>query len=167
MSDQTARTPTALVVDDDPAILQLLEEILQEAGFATTCMTHAQPALATLAECSFDLLLVDQWLPDGNGLQICEAARTSHGNESAVLIVTADARRERQVLALQLCADDFISKPFDIEELVARIDSRLRWVARARSRGNTPADLRTDAPSAGQPGDAAGPASTRGDWAAR
>jgi DNA-binding response OmpR family regulator len=133
MSDQTARTPTALVVDDDPAILHLLGEILEEAGFAPTCVTHAQPALATLAERSFDLLLLDQWLPDGNGLQICEAERTYHGNEAAVLIVTADPRSERQVLALQLCADDFIGKPFDVEELVARIESRLRWVENARA----------------------------------
>ena len=133
MSDHNHRTPTALVVDDDPAILQLLEEILQEAGFAPTCMTHAKPALAALADRSFDLLVLDQWLPDGNGLQICEAERTYHGNEAAVLIVTADARSERQVLALQLCADDFIGKPFDVEELVARIEARLRWVANART----------------------------------
>ena len=133
MSDHNHRTPTALVVDDDPAILQLLGEILQEAGFPPTCMTLAKPALAALAEHHFDVLVLDQWLPDGNGLQICEAERTYHGDESVVLIVTADARRERQVLALQLCADDFIGKPFDVEELVARIETRLRWVANARS----------------------------------
>jgi two-component system response regulator MprA len=133
MADHNHRTATALVVDDDPAILHLLEDILQEAGFAPTCMTHAKPALAALAEHSFDLLVLDQWLPDGNGLQICEAERTYHGDESVVLILTADARRERQVLALQLCADDFIGKPFDVEELVARIEARLRWVANART----------------------------------
>jgi two-component system response regulator MprA len=130
MSTPEAPLYTTLVVEDDPGMLALLQEVLQEAGFATTCFSHGQPALTALATHRFDVLVVDQWLPDMNGLQICEAARTYHGHEPVVLIVTADARREREHLALQLCADDFIDKPFNIEELIARIEARMRRVRR-------------------------------------
>ena len=117
---------TALVIDDDPGMLTLLQVVLQDAGFATTCLTQIQPALAVLKARPFDLLVLDQWLPDGNGLQICEAARRYHGNQPAILIVTADARSQRQGLALQLGADDVISKPFHIDELAARLAAQMR-----------------------------------------
>ena len=133
MSNEDRQTYTALVIDDDPAILQLLEEVLHEAGYNPTCLTHAQPALEALATRPFDVLVIDQWLPDGNGLQICEAARARYGSDPVVLIITADARKERHVLSLQLCADDFIGKPFDIEELLARIEVRLQRVKHVRA----------------------------------
>ena len=126
MPTPESQTSTALIIDDDPDTLQLLDEVLQEAGFATTCFFRGHPALMALVTHRFDVLVIDQWLPDMNGLQICEAARTYHGHDPVVLIITADARPERRVLALQLCADDFISKPFDVEELIARIEARLR-----------------------------------------
>jgi two-component system response regulator MtrA len=124
-------TPTALIVDDDQAILQLLDDVLQEEGFATTCFALGQPALEAIAERSFDVMLIDQWLPDTNGLEICQVARERHGNDPVVLIITADARIERRLLALELCADDFIAKPFHIEELVARIETKLRRAGRS------------------------------------
>jgi DNA-binding response OmpR family regulator len=96
-------------------------------------MTHVRPALEALAARPFDVLVLDQWLPDGNGLEICEAARAKYGSEPVVLIVTADARSARHVLALQLCADDFIGNPFDIDELVARIEAHLRRAGHARA----------------------------------
>ena len=126
MSTPEPQTSTVLVIDDDPDILALLQVVLQDAGFATTYVTHIQPALAALKARPFDVLLIDQWLPDGNGLQICEAARHYHGNQPAILIVTADTRSHRDVLALQLGADDVIGKPFNIHELVARIVAHLR-----------------------------------------
>ncbi|MDQ3901979.1 MAG: response regulator, partial [Actinomycetota bacterium] len=64
--------PTALVVDDDPALLELLAEVLQDAGFSPTCFTRGQPALDTLATHGFDLLLIDLWLPDLKGFKLCE-----------------------------------------------------------------------------------------------
>jgi DNA-binding response OmpR family regulator len=117
---------TALVLDDDPGMLALLKALLQDAGFATTCLTHGQAALAALREHSFDVLMIDQWLQGMSGLQVCAAARSYHGNRPAILIVSADARVERQVLALQLGADDFISKPFNIVELMTRVETCLR-----------------------------------------
>ena len=102
---------TALVVDDDPAILDLLAEILTDAGFAPTCFALGAPAEAALAQQGFDLLLVDQWLPDMNGLRLCEVARERYGTTPVIVMITADARRERKVTALTLFVDDFVEKP--------------------------------------------------------
>ena len=117
---------TALFVDDDPAILDLLAEILTDAGFAPTCFALGAPAEAALAQQGFDLLLVDQWLPDMNGLRLCEVARERYGNTPVVVMITADARRERKVTALTLYVDDFVGKPFDNDVLLARIEAIFR-----------------------------------------
>ncbi len=125
MNEMEAK-PTALVVDDDPAIREVLVEILDEADFATTAFASGQPALAAVQRRHFDLLLIDQWLPDLNGIQICEAAHERYGDTATVLLVTADQRSERHVTALTLCADDVVTKPFHIDILLARIEAKLR-----------------------------------------
>jgi DNA-binding response OmpR family regulator len=84
--------PTALVVDDDPAILELLAEVLQDAEFTPTGFTHRQPALATLATQGFDLLLIDLWLPDLKGFRLCQAVRDWYGDVPTVVLLTADQR---------------------------------------------------------------------------
>jgi DNA-binding response OmpR family regulator len=117
---------TALVVDDEIPLLQLLGKVLEEAGFTPTCFGLGAPALAALAQHRFDLMVIDIGLPDMNGMQICESARERYGADVAILIITADNRRERCITALELGADDFVSKPFDVEELMARISSVLR-----------------------------------------
>ena len=117
---------TALVVDDDPAIREVLAEILEDAGFTTTAFAYGQPALAAMAPRHFDLLLIDQWLPDLNGIQICEAAHERYGNTAAVLLITADERTERHTTALMLGADDVVTKPFHVEVLLARTEAQLR-----------------------------------------
>ena len=91
---------TALVDEDDPAFLALLAQILDDEGFTTTAFDRGQPALAAVNERHFDLLLVDQWLPDLNGIQICEAAHERYGDTAAVMMVTADSRTDRHVTAL-------------------------------------------------------------------
>ena len=121
--------PTALVVDDDPAIREDLVESLTDAGFATTDFAHGQPALAAVEQRHFDLLLIDQWLPDIDGIQICQAAKRRYGNTAAVLLITADTRVERHVTALTLGADDVVTKPFHVEVLLARTKAKLRGCA--------------------------------------
>ena len=116
---------TALVVDDDPAIREVLVEILDDAGYATTAFDRGLPALAALAQRHFDVLLIDQWLPDINGMRICAAAQES-GTAAAVLMITADARVERHITALTLGADDVVAKPFHVDVLLARIEAKLR-----------------------------------------
>ncbi len=117
---------TALVVDDDPPLLELLQEILREAGFSTTGFQRGRLALEALAQRRFDLLVVDVGLPDMNGMQIGMEARDRYGDDIIVLIITGDRRQERVIAALELGADDFLGKPFDVEELLARITAKQR-----------------------------------------
>jgi DNA-binding response OmpR family regulator len=117
---------TALVIDDDTSILEMLNDLLVDAGFATTTVTRGQDALDAIARQHFDVLLVDIGLPDMSGMNVCNAARSSYGPKAAILMITADARRERIVTALELGADDFVPKPFFIDELLARIHAKLR-----------------------------------------
>lgn len=135
MSKSENELRTALVVDDEAPIRGLLEDILDDAGFTTTSFALGGPALQELAKHSFDLLIIDIGLPDMNGLSICEEARARYGSDVVILIITADSRKERCIMALEMGADDFVGKPFDIEELLIRIDVKLRRTA--RSNGNT------------------------------
>ena len=126
MPELTKDPRTALVVDDEPSILGVLSEILIDAGFITTAFSRGVPALEAVQQQCFDLLLIDVGLPDITGMAICAAARERYGDDAVILIVTADARTERLVTALDLGADDFVAKPFDIEELLTRIEVKLR-----------------------------------------
>ncbi len=126
MTNAVKPRPTALVVDDDPAIREVLVELLDDEGFTTTDFASGKPALAAVEQRHFDVLLVDQWLPDMNGLQICEAARHQYGPTTVVLLVTADPRMERRVTAFNLGVDDVVGKPFHVDELLARVEANLR-----------------------------------------
>ena len=131
MTNAVETRRTALVVDDDPATREVLVEILADAGFTTTDFAHGQPALSAVEQRHFDLLLIDQWLPDLNGIQICEAAKQQYGATAAVLLVTADARVERHITALTAGADDVVMKPFHVDVLLARSEAKLRGRTRA------------------------------------
>jgi DNA-binding response OmpR family regulator len=127
MMDSSGKsTRTALVVDDDPAVLGLLTEILVEDGYITTSFPRGRPALDALAQQPYDVLVVDVGLPDMNGMRICQEARQQYGDDIVIFIITGDQQRERVVTAFEIGADDFISKPFDIDELLARIAVKLR-----------------------------------------
>lgn len=126
MNNITAGERKALVVDDEAGLLQVLERILVEAHFVTTCVPLGQPALDLLDKHHFDLLIVDVGLPDMNGMRICAAARERYGDSTTIFVITADNRQQRCVTALEIGADDFLAKPFDTEELLARIDVKLR-----------------------------------------
>src|SRR5918997_717327 len=104
MGNTAKATRTALVGDDEVPLLQLLEDVLDEAGFTTTGFTLGQPAIDALAQQRFDLLVVDIGLPDMNGLRICMEARERYGEDVAVLIITADNRKQRMISALALGA---------------------------------------------------------------
>ena len=122
---------TALVVDDEPAVLDLVEEILIDAGFAISRFPRGRPALEAITQRRFDLLIIDVNLPDLSGMAICDAARARYGEDAAILVITADSRKDRVITALNLGADDFVPKPFHVDELLARIAAKLR-----RTQGN-------------------------------
>ncbi len=114
-----------LIVDDDPELRRFLASELQAEGYATSEAANGQGALVQIRETPWDLVILDWTLPDFSGVEVCRRLRSS-GVTVPVLILTArDDVRER-VEALDSGADDFITKPFSIEELLARVRARLR-----------------------------------------
>ena len=126
MNNVTPESPTALVVEDDHLMLNMLHEVLEHAGFQTTAVDHGQAALTMLTERCFDVLVVDVNLPDMNGMAIGELARKQYQGRIAIVVITGFNVQNRRVSSLQLGADDFLGKPFDLDELIARIESKLR-----------------------------------------
>ena len=124
--------PKILVVDDDPAINEMLTIVLEAEGFQTSSVTDGAEAVQTFRSFSPDLILLDLMLPGMNGIDICREIR----KESAVPIVMLTAKTDTvDVLGLESGADDYITKPFKPKELVARIRARLRRT------DETPADV--------------------------
>ena len=107
-------------------MLNVLHETLEDAGFDTTAVDCGSPAMTMLAERWFDVLVVDINLPDMNGLSICESAREQYQDRVAILVITGLKIGRRGLASLQVCADDFLGKPFDLDEFIARIESKLR-----------------------------------------
>ncbi len=118
-----------LVVDDDPAIRRLLVRTLDRAGYAIVEAADARAALGARDIDKPDLVLLDLGLPDRDGLELLPLLVRSPG--PAVIVLTAREATDEKVTALDLGADDYITKPFDTEELLARIRSSLRRAARA------------------------------------
>jgi two-component system KDP operon response regulator KdpE len=115
-----------LVADDEAPMRKLLSSNLKARGYAVRLAADGTEALHLIEEHPFDLLLLDVNLPGPNGLQVLEAVRRSA--EVPVLMVSCRARERDKVEALDLGADDFLSKPFGIAELLARVNALLRRV---------------------------------------
>ena len=122
-----------LVVDDDPAIRRLLTGTLEQAGYIVVRASDARAALTSLSIDKPDLVLLDLGLPDRDGLELLPVLvrRSAAGSGPAVIVVTAREATDEKVTALDLGADDYITKPFDTKEVVARVRSSLRRAARA------------------------------------
>lgn len=118
-----------LVVDDDAAIRRLLVRTLDRVGYATVEAGDGRAALAALAIDKPDLVLLDLGLPDRDGLELLPLLVKSPG--PAVIVLTAREATDEKVTALDLGADDYVTKPFDTAELLARIRSALRRAAKA------------------------------------
>ena len=116
--------PKILVVDDDPAINEMLTIVLDAEGFQTSSVTDGAEAVPAFRSFDPDLILLDLMLPGMNGIDICREIR----KESAVPVVMLTAKTDTVdvVLGLESGADDYITKPFKPKELVARIRARLR-----------------------------------------
>ncbi|QNG27080.1 response regulator transcription factor [Synechococcus sp. HK01-R] len=123
MSDQ--ESAPLLLVDDDPELLQLLFDELQGAGHRCVGVNNGQDALMHLRRGHFALVVLDWTLPDFSGVEICRRLRSS-GNTTPVLMVTARDALEERVAALDAGADDYLTKPFELDELQARVRAQLR-----------------------------------------
>ena len=149
-----------LVVEDDPMVADGVKLGLERAGFAVDALPSAEKAEAALRDESFDLAIVDLGLPGADGMELVRRLRR-RGAALPLLILTARDTLEDRVTGLELGADDFMVKPFQLQELVARVRALIR---RSRSvlsseidHGPLKMDLaRRSASLAGQPVDLTG-----------
>ena len=115
---------TILVIDDEPQIRRLLDGTLGRAGYRVVEASSGREALAALADLQPDVILLDLGLPDRDGLELIPAIRRQ--SKAAILVVSARDATEQKVTALDLGAVDYVTKPFDTDELLARVRAALR-----------------------------------------
>ncbi|MBS0125076.1 response regulator transcription factor [Thetidibacter halocola] len=123
------------ILDDEPAIREMLAEALQEAGFRTLAFGRASDFEAALRRTTPDLCLVDLGLPDRDGLTLVHRLALQQG--ASVIIISGRAQVQDRVTGLELGADDYIIKPFDPAEVVARVRARLRAPRQTAATGDT------------------------------
>jgi two-component system OmpR family response regulator len=114
-----------LVVEDDPDIRELIIAQLRREPYAVTAAENAAQARSAVDTAPIDLLVLDLNLPDGDGIDLCRQFRAD-GFEGAIIMVTARDAAIDRVLGLELGADDYLTKPFEPRELLARIRNLLR-----------------------------------------
>ncbi len=119
------RAATILVAEDQTDIRDLLVLNLRGAGYDVTAVADGQAALASQNEQSSDLLVLDLMMPGLDGLEVCKALR-ARGRSTPILMLTAKSTELDRVLGLELGADDYLTKPFSLPELLARVKALLR-----------------------------------------
>lgn len=117
-----------LMIEDDRRLAAMVRDYLGHNGFTITHAEDARQGLAALHEEPFDLLLLDLMLPDADGLELCRRIRRELGDASKmpIVMVTAKGDAMDRVVGLELGADDYLGKPFEPRELLARIRAVLR-----------------------------------------
>ncbi len=116
--------PRVLVVEDDPEVARIIERILGEFDFEPICCRSAREMLKRLPACNPAVCLVDLGLPDMDGMEVMQRIRAI--SRCGIVIVTGRADVSDRVMGLELGADDYVTKPFEPRELVARIRSVMR-----------------------------------------
>lgn len=136
--------PTILVVDDDPAISEMLTIVLESEGMEPIAVTDGNGAVPMFQRHDPDLILLDLMLPGMNGVDICRSIRQV--SSVPIVMLTAKTDTVDVVLGLESGADDYITKPFKPKELVARIRARLRRTDTATTEMIEVGDLVIDVP---------------------
>ncbi len=126
---------TIMVVDDDPNIAQLVKLYLEKEGYEVTVETRGDDAMAAFQKNPPSLMLLDVMLPGMDGWQVCRGIRQM--SNIPIIMLTAKDETFDKVLGLELGADDYITKPFEGKELVARVKAGLRRAAPGESEKNT------------------------------
>jgi two-component system OmpR family response regulator len=130
-----------LVVDDQPNIVDMVATVLRFHGFAVSTATTAREALRKATEERPGLMVLDVMLPDGDGFEVCRALRAD-GHRIGVVFLTARDAPADTIAGLTFGGDDYITKPFGIDELVARVRAVLRRVQPAADADPAPGILR-------------------------
>lgn len=118
-------TPNILVIEDDAEIARLVQINLEDEGYAVTSIQDGEKGYRKLTSESYDLIILDLMLPGMNGIDICKKFR-ANDSSTPLLMLTAKSEEFDKVLGLELGADDYLTKPFSIRELLARIKALLR-----------------------------------------
>lgn len=117
-------SPRLLVIDDDPGVLDVVASALATEGFDVDSAPNGQSGLDAAHERPYDLVVLDLMLPDVPGIEVCRELRAESG--VPILMLTAKDAETDRVLGLELGADDYVTKPFSMAELVSRIRAILR-----------------------------------------
>ena len=125
-----------LLIEDDPRLAEMVKNYLGEAGFSVSVAGTGGSGIALEARETFDALVLDLMLPDMDGLEVCR--RVSARGETPILMLTARGDAMDRVVGLEMGADDYLPKPFEPRELLAR----LKAILRRRSRGQNAELLR-------------------------
>src|ERR671913_2537278 len=114
-----------LLVEDEPGLIMTLTDRLLAEGYEVESATDAPTGLETASAGAFDAILLDVMLPGGNGLDVCRTLR-QRGVQTPILMLTAKGQVVDRVVGLKLGADDYLVKPFEMAELLARVEALLR-----------------------------------------
>ncbi len=126
------KSPLILIVDDDQAIIKLLTDLFSMEGYRVLSTNWGHEAISLIEKHQPDLVMMDILLPDINGFEVTERIRAKRGTAfTPVIFLSETAEREQRLKGLALGAEDFIGKPFDIEELVLRVRNVLGRFAHA------------------------------------
>ncbi|MDR2955038.1 MAG: response regulator transcription factor [Prevotella sp.] len=114
-----------LVIEDEPSLQELIRQSLEKERYVVECASDYNHAIQKIEDYDYDCILLDIMLPDGNGLSLLEELKKMHKRDS-VIIISAKDSLEDKIAGLELGADDYLSKPFHLAELIARIRSVIR-----------------------------------------
>ncbi len=148
LGNKMAEKSTILIVEDEPKIRSALRDFLEFKGFAAFEATDGIEAQKQVSQRKVDLILLDLMLPEISGEQLCKQWR-KQGLQTPIIMVTAKGQEKEKIAGLNLGADDYITKPFSLEELLARIEAVLRRTDPARAVGTVFrfGDLDVDVPA--------------------
>lgn len=132
----SAPSPQVLLVEDDPQVLKFVRAALEAAGYRVVHAASGRQAMALVAQYMPELVLLDLGLPDLDGLGVLAQIRPFY--KGPVVVLSARGQERSKVEALDAGADDYLTKPFGVPELLARLRVALRHAARAASRSDDP-----------------------------
>ena len=127
---------TVLIVEDEKSIVDILRFNLEKEGYAVLTAYDGESGLEQAVNGGADLILLDVMLPKMNGFDVCRQLREK-GNNVTVIILTAREEEADKVLGLEIGADDYITKPFSMRELMARVKANIRRTSMRMDSGNT------------------------------
>jgi two-component system response regulator VicR len=126
-----------LAVDDEPRYLEIIRFNLEAAGYHVACAASGEEALDAVAADEPDLIVLDVMLPGRDGFEVCRVVRES--SSCPIIMLTAKGAEEDKVRGLRLGADDYVTKPFSAQELLARVEAVLRRARAPESGERQPA----------------------------